>query len=57
MLAPHVKDFIAVFELKFKLKKKRLKGSAGLLVTRYLGNVHHPSQLLISPVPVKNQKL
>ena len=57
MLAPHVKDFIAVFELKFKLKKKRLKGSAGLLVTQYLGNVHHPSQLLISPVPVKNQKL
>lgn len=34
VLAPLVKDFITVFELKFKLKKKRLKAIAGYTVPR-----------------------
>jgi hypothetical protein len=32
VLAPHVKDFITVLELKFKLEKKRLKAIADYTV-------------------------
>ena len=54
VLAPHVKDFIAVFELKFKLKKKKIKGKcriAGYTVPREC-----PSSFSTSDLSSSSQK-
>ena len=53
MLAPHVKDFLAVFELKFSLKKK-IKGKcriAGYTVPREC-----PSSFSTSDLSSSSQK-